>query len=247
LCAGLGTRLRPFTDTSPKPMVPLLGVPMIEWNLARFLEFGVDRFLINLHFLPDVLRGYLGDGSRWGATISYHYEPQILGTAGGVKSFEDQLEDEFFVIYGDIFSRVDYHAMEKVWRNYNGALGMQRVRLTENYTDADIVELDEFKRVIAVHAKPHTSIYPKAYRMAGIFILSRQILSLIPKDVYSEIGRDMIPAVLDFGGDFRGYLCGDYSKGIDTIGKKEEVELYLRQQNLTPPASSSSSDGRHFQ
>jgi len=227
-------------------MIPLLGVPMIEWNLARFLEFGVNRFFINLHYLPDVLRDYLGDGSRWGATISYHYEPQILGTAGGLKSFEDQLEDDFFVIYGDIFSQVDYHAMEKVWRNYNGALGMQRVRLTENYTDADVVELDESKRVIAVHAKPHTAICPKAYRMAGIFILNRQILSLIPKGIYREIGRDMIPAVIKSGGDFRGYLCDDYSKGIDTIRKKEEVELYLRQQGLTPPASSNSPDGRHF-
>jgi NDP-sugar pyrophosphorylase family protein len=227
-------------------MIPLLGVPMIEWNLARFLEFGVNRFFINLHYLPDVLRDYLGDGSRWGATISYHYEPQILGTAGGVKSFEDQLEDEFFVIYGDIFSQVDYHAMEEAWQNYNGALGMQRVRYTENYADADVVEVDDSKRVIAVHAKPHTAIYPKAYRMAGIFILNRQILSVIPKGIYSEIGRDMIPAVVKSGGEFRAYVCDDYSKGIDTIGKKEEVELYLREHGLTQPVSVTSPDGKQF-
>lgn len=225
-------------------MIPLLGVPMIEWNLARFLEFGVDRFFINLHYLPDVLTNHLGDGSRLGATISYHYEPQILGTAGGLKSFEDQLEDDFFVMYGDIFSQVDYHAMDKVWQSYDGALGMQRVRLTDNYADADVVELDGSQRVIAVHAKPHNAICPNPYRMAGIFILNRQILSVIPKGVYSEIGRDMISAVVESGGDFRGYLCDDYSKGIDTIGKKEEVELYLRQHGLTPSVSSTFPDGR---
>jgi NDP-sugar pyrophosphorylase family protein len=169
LCAGLGTRLRPFTDNSPKPMLPLLGVPMIEWNIKRFLEFGIKRFLINLHYLPDVIRDYVGDGRQWGATVSYHYEPQILGTAGGVKGFEDQLEDEFFVIYGDIFSQIDYHAMEVAWRERGNAVGMQRVRQTENYADADVVELDATGRVLAVHAKPHTAIYPKAYRMAGIF------------------------------------------------------------------------------
>ena len=227
-------------------MIPLLGVPMIKWNLTRFLEFGVDRFYINLHYLPDVLTGYLGDGSRFGATISYYYEPQILGTAGGLKSFKDQLEDDFFVIYGDIFCQLDYHAMEKAWRNYNGALGMQRVRLTDNYLDADIVELDESKRVIAVHAKPHSAIYSKAYRMSGIFILNRKILSVVPRGVYSEIGRDMIPAVVGSGGDFRGYICDDYSKGIDTVGKKGEVELYLRQHGLIQCANCSSPDGRKF-
>ena len=246
LCAGLGTRLRPFTDTSPKPMLPLLGVPMIEWNIMRLLEFGVDRFCINLHYLPDVLRDYVGNGHQWGAQVSYHYEPQILGTAGGVKSFEDQLDDEFFVIYGDIFSQVDYRAMELRWRSYERALGMQRVRLTEKYADADVAELDQSGKVTAVHAKPHTTTYANAYRMGGIFILRRDILSVTAKDVYSEIGRDMIPAALKAGGAFHGYICDDYSKGIDTIIKKEEVESYLLQQGLERPVSSDFKDGKRL-
>ena len=225
-------------------MLPLLGVPMIEWNIRRFLQFGIYRFLINLHYLPDVLQDYVGDGHQWGATISYHYEPQILGTAGGVKSFEKQLDNEFFVIYGDIFSQVDYHAMEAAWRDQGSALGMQRVRLTESYADADVVELDESRRVIAVHAKPHKATYPRAYRMAGVFILRRQILSVTPRGVYSEIGRDMIPAVLKARGEFRGYLCNDYSKGIDTIMKKEEVESYLLQHGVTRPGISRFENGR---
>ena len=104
LCAGLGTRLRPFTDQIPKPMLPLLGVPMIEWNIKRFKQFGITEFFINLHYLPEVLKSYLGDGSRLGVRIHYHFEPELLGTAGGIKSFEDQLNEEFFLIYGDIFS-----------------------------------------------------------------------------------------------------------------------------------------------
>jgi len=225
-------------------MLPLLGVPMIEWNLRRFLEFGIDRFFINLHYLPEVLRNYVGDGSQWGAKVSYHYEANILGTAGGIKSFEDQLDEEFFVIYGDIFSQVNYKSMESVWRQSKGVVGMQRVRKANHYIDADVVELDGSDRVVAVHPKPHSAVYVNVYRMAGIFIFRREILSVTQKDSYSEIGRDMLPAVLKTGADFRGYLCDDYSKGIDTLQKKEESESYLLEQGFSEPLSLFSANGR---
>jgi len=136
LCAGLGTRLRPFTDQTPKPMLPLLGVPMIEWNIRRFRQFGVTEFFINLHYLPEVLKGYLGDGSSFGVRIHYHFEPELLGTAGGTKCFEDQLDEEFYLIYGDIFSNTDYGAMEKAWRLRSGALGMQTMTHATDYADS---------------------------------------------------------------------------------------------------------------
>jgi NDP-sugar pyrophosphorylase family protein len=232
LCAGLGTRLRPFTDSAPKPMLPILGIPMIEWNLRRFLEYGVNQFFINLHYLPEPLVRHVGDGSQWGARVAYHYEPQILGTAGGLKSFEEQLEDEFFVIYGDIFSRVNYSVMESEWRERNNGIGMQRVRMAQNNVDADVVELDALCRVVAVHPKPHSQVYRNAYRMAGVFIMRREILSATPKDTYSEIGKDMIPTILKMGRNFFGYLCDDYSKGIDTLEKQTEVESYLLQREI---------------
>src|SRR3989344_9541785 len=100
LCAGLGTRLRPMTDTMPKPMLPLLGKPMLEWNIEQFKRHGVSEFFINLHYLPEVIKNYFNDGSKWGVKIHYNLESEIMGTAGGVKNFESQLRDVFFVIYG---------------------------------------------------------------------------------------------------------------------------------------------------
>lgn len=134
LCAGFGTRLRPFTDQAPKPMLPLLGVPMIEWNIRRLRQCGVREIFINLHHLPEVLRNYLQSGERLGVRIHYHQEPEILGTAGGVKCFEDQLADKFFLLYGDVFSDVDYSAMEQEWRRRPGAVGMQRMAQTLDST-----------------------------------------------------------------------------------------------------------------
>src|SRR3989344_735422 len=141
LCAGLGTRLRPVTDTIPKPMLPLLGKPMLEYNIEQFKKHGVTEFFFNLHYLPEVIREYFGDGSKWGVKITYNFEPKILGTAGGMKSFEDKLDDTFFLIYGDMLSLVDYSKMAEEFFKKPGAVGMQRMKKTDNYADADVAEL----------------------------------------------------------------------------------------------------------
>jgi len=232
LCAGRGTRLRPFTDHAPKPMLPLLGVPMVEWNIRRFRQYGVTEFFINLHHLPDVLRNYLGDGRRLGVQIHYHFEPELLGTAGGIKSFEDQLDEEFFLIYGDIFSHVDYGVMEQAWRQKPHAVGMQRMAQATEYSDADVVELGGDRQIVAVHPKPHATAYSNAYRMRGVFILRRDILAGIQAGKYCEIGKDLLPFVIAGGQSFYGYVSPDYSKGIDTLDKWKEVEAYLRESGL---------------
>ena len=246
LCAGFGTRLRPFTDSAPKPMLPLLGVPMIEWNIRRFREFGATDFFINLHYLPEVLRDYLGDGNRLGVKIHYHFEPELLGTAGGIKHFENQIDEEFFLIYGDIFSHFDYGAMERAWRRGPDALGMQSMKLTTDYSDADVAELDGDGRVVAIHPKPHTADYLNAYRMRGVFILRREILEDVPTEAYFEIGKDLLPAVVEKGGAFYGYSSKDYSKGIDTLEKWNEVETYMSENGFAGIADATSS-GRKAQ
>jgi NDP-sugar pyrophosphorylase family protein len=213
-------------------MLPLLGVPMVEWNIRRFREYGVTEFFINLHHLPDVLRNCLGDGSRLGVHIHYHLEPTLLGTAGGIKSFEDQLDEEFFLIYGDIFSHVDYGAMEQAWRKKPVAVGMQRIAQAAEYSDADVVELGGDGRVVKIHPKPHTTSYPNAYRMRGVFILRREILAGIPVGRHYEIGKDLLPSVIAEGKSFYGYVSRDYSKGIDTLDKWKEVEAYLLESGL---------------
>ena len=94
LSAGFGTRLRPLTDSMPKVMVPLAGKPLLEHHILQLKKHGVTEFFINLHYLPDVITKYFGDGSKLGVKIHYVLEaPEILGTAGGVKSFEKNLAD----------------------------------------------------------------------------------------------------------------------------------------------------------
>lgn len=239
LCAGLGTRLRPLTDTTPKPMLPLLGKPMLEWNIEQFKKHGVREFFINLHYLPDVIRNYFGDGSKWGVKINYYFEPEILGTAGGVKGFEKIIGDVFYLIYGDMLSLVDYSKMaENFWTKEN-PVGMQRTKKTDDYADADVAELDKNMKFLKIHSKPHTEKYKNAHgstpltinRMRGVFILKKEILSFIPQNTPYEIGKQLLPDVVNRGKNFYGYECSEYSKGIDTINKYQEVESYLKNLN----------------
>jgi len=235
LCGGKGTRLRPYTYAMSKQMIPILGKPLTEWNIVQFKKHGVTEFLINLHTMPEVMKNYLGDGSRWGVKITYNYELEPPGTAGSIKQFEKYAEDEFFVIYGDMMSLVDYLKMERTWREKPaGAIGMQKVQRMDDYADADVVELAHDGKFAAIHPKPHTEKYPNAYRMRGVFIMKKKILSYIPKDVYYEIGKDLLPDVIRRGEAFYGYECGDYSKGIDTVEKWKEVEDYLKRNNIMP-------------
>ncbi|SRR5258708_2608589 len=234
LCGGEGTRLRPYTYEMSKQMLPILGKPLTEWNIVQFKKHGVTEFLINLYTKPEVMRGYLGDGSKWGVKITYNLETTPPGTAGSMKLFEQHAHDEFFVIYGDMLSFIDYTKMEKAWREKpEGAIGMQRMQKTDDYVDADVAELDESGKFVMIHPKPHATTYPNAYRMKGSFIMKKKILSYVPTDNYWEIGRDLLPDVLKHGESFYAYECSEYSKGFDTREKWLEVEDYLKKNNIS--------------
>ncbi|RJP44074.1 nucleotidyltransferase family protein [Candidatus Parcubacteria bacterium] len=229
LSAGLGTRLRPHTDTMPKVMIPILGKPMLEWHVEQFKKHGVTEFFFNTHYLPDVIKNHFGDGSKWGVKIHYSFEPAILGTAGGVKQFEGKLNNEFFLIYGDTFSLVDYSKMVETWeKKPDDAIGMQRMKKTDDYADADVAEVGGDGLFLKIHAKPHVEKYANAYRMRGVFILKKKILSYVPPGTPYEIGKQLLPDIVKRGEKFYSYECGDYSKGIDTLEKWKEVEEHLK-------------------
>ncbi len=93
LAAGEGTRLRPLTEKLPKPMIPIAGKPILQHNVELLARHGIREIAINLHHCPEVVRSHFGDGSRFGVSITYSYEPELLGTAGAVKKLESFFQD----------------------------------------------------------------------------------------------------------------------------------------------------------
>ena len=127
-----------------------------------------------------------------------------------------------------MLSLVDYSKMAEEFSKKADAVGMQRMQKTDKYADADVAELAADGSFAKIHPKPHTEQYPNAYRMKGIFILKKDILGFIPKDTFYELGKNLLPEVVNSGKKFYSYECEDYSKGIDTEDKWKEVEAYLK-------------------
>jgi NDP-sugar pyrophosphorylase family protein len=222
---GMGTRLRPTTEKIPKVMIPILGKPLLEWHVDQFRKHGVAEFFFTLQYLPHVITDYFGNGAKWGVKIEYFFEKEPLGSAGGLKALEGKLNGDFFFVYGDTFSLVDYTKMQEEWaKKPADALGMQRMKKTQDYADADVAELDVEGKFIAIHTKPHTATYSNAYRMRGVFIMRKEILQYVPENTAYDLGKKLLPDVVARGLKFYSYECDDYSKGIDTVEKWKEVE-----------------------
>src|SRR5574339_386662 len=108
LAAGLGTRLRPLTNTMPKPLLPVAGTPLIVWNLLLLKRHGFREVIINLHHLGPMIEQALGNGSKYGLRIWYSQEPVILGTGGGIKQAEPYFSGEpVLILNGDTLVEID--------------------------------------------------------------------------------------------------------------------------------------------
>ena len=117
LCAGYGTRLGRLVEETPKPMLRLVDRPILEHILCHLARHGFDEIAVNLHFRPGVIREYFGDGSRLGIRLAYCEEPELLGTAGGVKKMAALFSGgPFLVHYGDVVTNQDLGAMLRFHR-----------------------------------------------------------------------------------------------------------------------------------
>src|SRR6185436_776720 len=124
LAAGPGTRLRPLTENISKCMVVIEGKPILEHNIDWLVRNQVTDIMINLNYLPETITRYFGDGSKWGARLTYSLEDEVLGTAGGVKKVSWFFDGPFIVWYGDNLSRCRLDALRKFHITKQGLVTM---------------------------------------------------------------------------------------------------------------------------
>jgi NDP-sugar pyrophosphorylase family protein len=233
LSAGLGVRLRPITETIPKVMVPIGGKPLLEHHIEQLKKHGVCNIFINLYYLPDVIKNYFGDGSKFGVNISYKYEKKILGTAGGIKNFENEITNSFFVVYGDVLNFIDYGKFREYFDKKLDAIGVEIIGGTNHPHDSDLVEVDKNLLFCRIYRKPNKEL-PKSYKaMKAVFLFKKEILDYIPRNSYYEIDHQLLPDILSRGLNFYGYESEDYLKDIGTIERYQEArEDYLKIRDL---------------
>jgi len=206
LCAGLGTRLRPLTDTCPKPMVPVAGVPVLERTVRHLAAHGFTDVCVNLHHLPHVVRAHFGDGSALGVRLHFSDEPELLGTAGALNAFREHLSGPFLVWYGDVLSAFDVPAMLRA-HAAAGALVTVGLYRVDNPTQCGLVDLDRAGRITRFVEKPPVAFTDLAN--AGVYACAPRTLDFIPSSGFSDFGKDVFPAMLAAGAVLHGHAIGE--------------------------------------
>ncbi|MBQ1224094.1 MAG: NTP transferase domain-containing protein [Oscillospiraceae bacterium] len=212
LAGGEGTRLRPLTAFTPKPMVELGERPVLGHILKRLKSFGVDRAAITLMYLPEVIRESIGDGEEYGIEISYRVETSPLGTAGAVRACADLIRggEEVLVLSGDGITDIDFAQMLSFHREKGADVSIALTSVSEP-TEYGIVKTDEEGRILCFAEKPEWNGVFTDTVNTGVYILSPSAVEQIPPGVKFDFSKDLFPKMLPegkiFGFETKGYWC----------------------------------------
>ena len=227
LAAGISSRMRPLTNDRPKPMLLLGGRPIMEYVIVYLRSAGFVDIVITTHYLPDVIMGYFGNGSNFGADITYSYEEPLLGTAGSLKLIEDRLHDEFLVCGGHFFlPALDLGDMIRFHRERGGLGTVAFKRLT----DKNLLKFfgqgifDSEQKLVGFHEKPCRVICNYVHTTYQIY--RKEVVELIPSGIPLSIPDFLIPKLLERGESVYGYFTESELINVSTI------ELYERARKL---------------
>jgi NDP-sugar pyrophosphorylase family protein len=196
LAGGQGSRLSPFTNALPKPLLPIGGKALIEQQILQFQKFGFSAVYVCTHHMSDYIENFIGNGARYGIPIFYSNEPQPLGTAGPLKLLETELTKPFLVINGDILTNLDLSQFydASIEARYDACISY---KIIVTKSEFGLLEFKEDK-IIGIKEKALQS----QKIMSGIYFFQPTILNYIPKDRcfgMDELVTELADSNLDIG------------------------------------------------
>lgn len=207
LAAGGANRLYPLTYSLPKALVPVLNAPVIEHIIALLSRHGFRDIIINIHYLHRLLEERIGDGSRFGVTLQYSFEPELLGTAGGVRNVRDQLTETFLVIGADDLTDLDLTALLEAHRQ-KGAIATVAVAPTQQASEVGVLDMDPEGRVTFFQEKP-TDGQSQSWCNTGVYVFEPEIFEHIPDTVGYDFGKNLFPSLVEKKLPFYAYRAGE--------------------------------------
>ena len=225
LAGGSGSRLKSRAPTVPKPMVPIVGVPLLEHLIGLCRRNGFSDIALLVHHRHETISSYFGDGSEFGVRISYCVERQARGTAGALFDAAARLADDVLVLYGDTYADVDLRAL---WRYHesSGADVTLVLHPNDHPYDSDVVEIDEQQNIKAIHGypRPDGARYPNIVNAAMYVIRKASLGGFVPNYGIVDLAKQLFPAQLRGGCRLRGYLTIEYIKDMGTPDRLDKVE-----------------------
>jgi mannose-1-phosphate guanylyltransferase len=213
LAAGLGTRLRPLTYEITKPMVPVLDRPVMAHILDLLDRHGFEETIANLHYFPDSIREHFGE------RLSYRYEEELLGTAGGVRACAEFFgDDPFLVISGDALTDIDLTALAARHRESGGVatLAVKKVPDTREY---GVVLHDREGRITGFQEKPHPDEALSDLGNCGIYVFSPEIFDYFPERPFVDWAQDVFPTLLENDIPFHIHEVREYWNDVGSLGE----------------------------
>lgn len=215
LAAGKGTRVRPITHTIPKPMIPILQKPVMEFLLELLREHGFTEVMVNVSHLAEEIENYFRDGQRFGVEIAYSFEGRIedgeligdaLGSAGGLKkiqNFQRFFDDTFVVLCGDALIDLDLSEAVRRHREKGALASLITKRVPrEQVSSYGVVVTDDDGRVRSFQEKPDVADAASDMINTGIYIFEPEVLDYVPSGVPFDIGSDLFPKLVESGAPF---------------------------------------------
>jgi mannose-1-phosphate guanylyltransferase/mannose-1-phosphate guanylyltransferase/phosphomannomutase len=210
LAAGVGTRLDPLTTQIPKPLVPVANRPVMQHILELLKQHGITDIASNLHYQPEKIRDYFGDGGKFGIELQYKLETELSGDAGGVRACRKFLQDDtFIVLMGDLLTDCD---LTKVIAEHKRkkALATIAVKQVEDVSHFGVVVRDANGFITGFQEKPSPQEALSNYASCGIYVLEPEIFDHIPQTGSYGFGRQLFPTLVDEGHPVLGVSIDEY-------------------------------------
>jgi mannose-1-phosphate guanylyltransferase/mannose-1-phosphate guanylyltransferase/phosphomannomutase len=213
LAAGLGTRLRPLTYEITKPMVPVLDRPVMAHILDLLDRHGFEETIANLHYFPDSIREHFGE------RLTYRYEPELLGTAGGVRACAEFFgEDSFLVISGDALTDIDLGALAARHRE-TGGVATLAVKQVSDTREFGVVLHDRDGRITGFQEKPRPDEALSDLGNCGIYVFTPEIFDYFPERPFVDWAQDVFPTLLAGDVPFHIHEIREYWNDVGSLGE----------------------------
>lgn len=222
LAGGFGKRLKPLTDTRPKPMIEVLNIPIIEWQIRWFRRFGIKDFVICVGYMKDMIVDHIGNGARFDSRVEYSLEEKALGTGGALLNAKELVSNQgsFFVLNGDVLSELDPN---KLLNSANSNV-LAVVPLRSPF---GVVELDENSKVKGFIEKPEIS---DKWINAGLYLFTEEVFSYLP--IEGNIEVTALPWLAKKGILHAVRYRNVFWRSIDSHKDIEEASKEIREANL---------------
>ncbi|BBH20118.1 nucleotidyltransferase [Paenibacillus baekrokdamisoli] len=224
MAGGKGTRLRPLTSNTPKPMVPLLDRPVMAYTIELLKKYGITDIAVTVQYLPEVIRQYFGDGSDYGVRLHYVEEEYPLGTAGSVKNAEDFLDETFLVISGDALT--DFNLGKAVaYHREKQAVATLVLTQVENPLEFGVIMTDEAGEIIRFLEKPCWGEVFSDTVNTGIYVLEPEVFRYFDHGKPFDFSKDLFPLLMKDKRSLYGYVAEGYWSDIGNLLQYRQAQF----------------------